>query len=233
MNGFAPSLILDIAAAAILIIAIIGGVKKGFVMTVYSAVRLILCFILVRLLYLYAAQILMTTSLPETIEEAVGEKITGLLPAVGSSADKIEALPLPDVLKEMLLKQDTAAVYEMLGVNSFEQYLTASITKFAVNAVAVFAVLILAFLVTWLIGLLLKIASKLPVINSVNKFLGAAIGLLLGVLIVWILGAVVYVLILTGDRPKLVEAMNGSYLLKFANQYNPILSWVTRLFGQG
>ena len=133
----------------------------------------------------------------------------------------------------MLLKQDTAAVYEMLGVNSFEQYLTASITKFAVNAVAVFAVLILAFLVTWLIGLLLKIASKLPVINSVNKFLGAAIGLLLGVLIVWILGAVVYVLILTGDRPKLVEAMNGSYLLKFANQYNPILSWVTRLFGQG
>ena len=121
----------------------------------------------------------------------------------------------------------------MLGVNSFEQYLTASITKFAVNAVAVFAVLILAFLVTWLIGLLLKIASKLPVINSVNKFLGAAIGLLLGVLIVWILGAVVYVLILTGDRPKLVEAMNGSYLLKFANQYNPILSWVTRLFGQG
>lgn len=226
-------IILDLAAAAILLISVISGVKKGFIKTVYSAVRLILCLILTRILYPYAAQILMTTSVPDTIREAVGEKISGLLPAAGSNAEKLENLPLPDFLKEMLIKQDTAEIYAKLGVDTFEQYLTASVTKFAVNAVAVISVLILAIIVTWIVGLVLNLASKLPVIHSVNAFLGGAIGLVLGIILVWIGGAVIYVLILTGDRPQLVEALNASYLLKFANQYNPILGWVTRLLGRG
>ena len=83
----------------------------------------------------------------------------------------------------------------------------------------------LAIVGTKLIGAALDILTKLPVIHSLNAFLGGVAGILSGIFYVWLLGLLVFFAAVIGSQAWLSDAAAQTVLLNFANEFNPLLRW--------
>lgn len=110
----------------------------------------------------------------------------------------IESYDVPDILKEVLIENNTEEVYKTLLANIFEEYISAFLAKKAVNAISfifLFVIFILAFKIVLGIA---DIIAKIPIIKGINKTAGAAVGIIEAVIITWIF--FFFVMIFVGDN---------------------------------
>ena len=211
-------ILLDFGVAVILILAVIVGWKRGFVQTIYQAFRWLICIILAQLLYPYVSDLLKSTGLETTIRESIITALGG-----SQSGGDIQSIKLPGFLKDLLIKNDNTTIYEMLHVKTATEYVSAYLAQLAINVISVLLLIIDLLIGTRLLGVALNILTRLPVLNSLNSFLGGLGGIVLGILYIWIFGLVVYLVAILGHLTSLGEAAEQTWLLNLANQYNPLL----------
>jgi len=217
--------LLTIIVVAILALACFIGWKKGLVRTVLSLCSLVISLVLVWILFPHVSSLLEgITPLRETVYEHVNgflsEEIPELLdqlPSADTSAQNelIEKLPLPEELKEKLSQNNTQNVYETLGVESFTEYLSTSVTNLIIQGAALLLTLIIAFIGVKLLINVLDLLAKLPVINAANKGGGAIVGLVIGYLIVQIIFLVITIFSGTDWGNNLMVQVNESPILTF------------------
>lgn len=137
---------------------------------------------------------------------------------------QIENAPMPEFIKDMLMDNNNESVYSSLGVTSFPQYVASYISRMALN--------ILSFLVTFVIAIILvkalmvavNIIGELPVLGLINHIGGGLLGLVLGLLIVWI-GFLIMTLLYTTEAGSACFAMvEKSSILTFLYDTNPLLT---------
>ena len=117
----------------------------------------------------------------------------------------IEELPLPSVLKNLLIRNNTEKIYKDLAVNSFNDY----VPKFMANLI----MNIISFVVTWLIVasfiwlavMTLDVIANLPIIHGVNQMLGLVLGAGQALVIVWIAFLAITVFASTAIGKQLME----------------------------
>ena len=218
-------IVLDLAGIFLIVFGLFRGIRKGFVQTLYQAVRWILCLILAQILYPYAADFLRQIGLLEMIQGGLEESLAGMMSGSGNTS-MIQSLPLPEFLKDVLVQNDNSVVYEMLHVTTLSGYVAAYLATMAVNILSVVVLLVALLVVSHLIGAALNILTKLPVIHSLNALLGGAAGLVLGIINVWFFGLVVFLAALFFKWDWLSDGIAQTTLLNFCNLYNPILSLV-------
>ncbi len=75
------------------------------------------------------------------------------------------------------------------------------------------------------------IVEKIPVVGSLNHLLGLAVGLLEGLLIVWIVLAVLgFVATYSAEATKIItEGIEKSFLAKIFYENNPVIGWLSAL----
>lgn len=125
----------------------------------------------------------------------------------------IEELPLPSVLKNLLIRNNTEKIYKDLAVNSFNDY----VPKFMANLI----MNIISFVVTWLIVasfiwlavMTLDVIANLPIIHGVNQMLGLVLGAGQALVIVWIAFLVITVFASTAIGKQLMEMIEKNVLL--------------------
>lgn len=125
----------------------------------------------------------------------------------------IEELPLPSVLKNLLIRNNTEKIYKDLAVNSFNDY----VPKFMANLI----MNIISFVVTWLIVasfiwlavMTLDVIANLPIIHGVNQMLGLVLGAGQALVIVWIAFLAITVFASTAIGKQLMEMIEKSILL--------------------
>ena len=217
--------VLDALVLFLMVFAVVRGAHKGFVQTIYHAVRWIVCIILAQILYPYVAGLLKQVGVVEMISSGLEEMLAPIMEGAGNTA-MIESLPLPQALKDILVQNDNGAVYELLNVSTLVGYVAAYLANMAVNILAVLLLIVVLLIGSHLIGVALDILTKLPVIHSLNAFLGAGAGVVVGVCYVWLFGLVVYLAGLMGKLTWMTTAVGDTMLLEVANQYNPLLQWV-------
>lgn len=215
---------------AFLAVMVIIGLKNGFVKMVFSIVSLIATIILTIIIGPHVATYLKeNTSVYETVQQKTCLFIENALIKMEDEAGeskKIEDLPLPDVIKDKLLENNNEETYELFGAESLGEYISEYVSNVVVKAIAFCGTFIVILIAIKLVVYLLDLISKLPLLNGVNKTLGAALGFVEGMIILWLLCLVVTagagsewgqnMLAMINESEFLSFIYNNNYLMRFA-----------------
>lgn len=216
------SLIYDIVIAAVLLLTVYLGWRKGLILSVAG-----LLSVFVALLGAAWFSNLLTVPVSHLILPGVEKAIRGYVEIAASSASKeLGALgggELLEYLRESpVLRGFAEAVKEALGtdaVQSVNELIAAAAEYVAMKLVhaVLFVLIFVVVLILWsVLAHTLDFASRLPVLNTMNRLGGAVFGLLKGGLLVFI------VVWLLGDRLASPEVMEKTKLLRFFATVNPV-----------
>lgn len=183
---------LGIAVLALIVFACVSGFRKGFVKELVSAFFMIISFLLVWVINPYVNTFIREyTPVYETIQNQCQEMVmekTGDKKALDKEEQSqvMDDLEIPDLLKNTLAKNNTAETYHYLAVNTFSEYISDSLAVMAVNGISFLLSYIISAVVIKLLGYILNVLTKLPVINGINKLAGGVVGAAKCVIFIWI-----------------------------------------------
>lgn len=237
----------------ILAIGIIVGYIKGALRIAVSLAAAVAAWILVVVLTPYAADaVIQYTSADDWIEErlesalmtnmsdaleeqagiengtdidlpALAEQLSGGEISRQEQAQIIENSDVPEIFKEYLQENNNKEIYSMIGADSFADYIAKGITRLIIQiltAVVLFFVISAALKIVMYI---LDVVSWLPIIGGINRIAGAALGLVMALIFIWIVFLVFTLLYTTPAGEEIFAQINGNAFLRFLYQNNYIL----------
>lgn len=183
---------LGIAVLALIAAACIMGFQKGFVKEIVSVFFMLISFLLVWAVNPYVNTFVKEyTPVYDTIQDKcqtlVSEQISNKKTLDKEEQNQVmENMELPDLLKNALVENNTAETYRYLAVSTFTEYISDSLAVMAVNGISFLISFVLSAAVIKLLGFILNVLTKLPVINGINKIAGAAVGGIKCIIFIWI-----------------------------------------------
>ena len=183
---------LGIAVLALIAAACIMGFRKVFVKEIVSVFFMLISFLLVWAVNPYVNTFVKEyTPVYDTIQDKcqtlVSEQIGNKKTLDKEEQNQVmENMELPDLLKNALVENNTAETYRYLAVSTFTEYISDSLAVMAVNGISFLISFVLSAAVIKLLGFILNVLTKLPVINGINKIAGAAVGGIKCIIFIWI-----------------------------------------------
>jgi uncharacterized membrane protein required for colicin V production len=209
---------------------VIAGYAKGLIRTLYRLVSFFAAIFLASRLYPYVSRLLMQTNLYDTLQNAVIDAM-GLQPFVhehvsGQAEQLIATLPLPEMIKNLLNTYNTPEMFEFLNVRTMEEYIGGFFANIMINIISMILVFFVVTILLSIVGSLLDIVGRLPVINTLNRLGGLAAGLVMGVIFVWAGLALVNLLFATPAYPAIYEGVQGSRVAHWFFENNWMILFV-------
>ena len=204
----------------IFLLFMIRGYRRGLIKSLASVISLAASVVLVSFVTPYVSQFLQEQTPVYTYVMEKCQKSFTVSPkekeeSVTKTAQEqaIEELQVPDMLKNLLISNNTEKTYKELAVNSFNDY----VPKFMANLI----MNIISFVITWLIVasfiwlavMTLDVIANLPIIHGVNQMLGLVLGAGQALVIVWIIFLAITVIASTAIGKQLMEMIEKSILL--------------------
>lgn len=229
--------------ADILLIALVAfmgsrAMKKGFLKSSYAGVSSLVTIVLVFALHTPFQGYVENSFIGDTVKEEVRLAVENSLNENGISqrnatddaAEKaVDGLKLPEFM-EGLVKNTIES--QKQNYNSIKEDLTEGLTNAIFPVVMqILSVLLLYLLIRigiWLIFTALKLIFEIPVLGTADKILGAAIGGVNALLIIYAVSALLMLFTPTASAEAVEAGINSTYLYKYF-YYNNII--VTLLFG--
>lgn len=179
-------LILDICLCLLVVGLFAAGWKKGFAGMFVHAFSGLLALILAYFVSPYLAQLCSGTGLTGALAGKISEglQLDSLIPAsLGGEEGLISSLPLPEVLKTVLISENTEEMYRALGVTQFGEYISSYLARIIINGACILLVFILGvILLRWLADKL-ELVNKIPLVGTVNSLVGGLLGLIIALVI--------------------------------------------------
>lgn len=209
-GGSVLPLILDIAVVLFLLIFAIVGFKKGFLKGLVGLVGTVVAFIIAILCAAPLAEFVennfgMTTGIANSIESALNgvEGFNVPLTDEGLST-ALSNLGLPGFLSDMIISVVSQLSIE--GDPTIAQVVAPVIAGFLATAICgVILFIVSAILLNLFAGLLSKVFDKIPVIGAINHILGLALGLVKGLIFVYIILGVLSLIPVQGLQDVLAQ----------------------------
>ena len=211
--------IILIGVIGFLVLSAFVGYKKGMVKIVLSMVAMVIAYVLAAALTIPASMALKSaTPVYDTIEKSVGKMVKES--KVDSTS--IEKLNLPAQIEEKIMEgaNDVAT--------GFNDYLVKTISNLILKALTFFILMIIIYIILSIIIKVLDFVAKLPLINSINKSGGLVIGLVKGLIYVWIACLVITAFSDKAWAQEAFRQINSNKLLTMKYEYNPIIFLVTK-----
>lgn len=236
------AIILDVLTAAALIAFTVMGAHRGFFRTVAGLLAVILALVGAQLFTSWAAPHVsgvLQPAIERRVEKKVdaalgGDTITPQEPQIGASRPDSETQDQKEAEEESEIQRLLRAIgvdeqlFQRLGESAREKVRDTGVTvaTAVVQSVAESVIRALLFLLSFAVFLLLlkllakvlDLALKLPVLRSMNGLAGAAVGLVEGVLAVFL---AVWLLRRFGVSFE-TPAVEGTYLLSFFAKHTPL-----------
>ena len=99
----------------------------------------------------------------------------------------IQKLPVPDFVKDQMITYNNNEGYTKLKAQSFKDYIVNYITSLIVNLLAFLITMLVVWLIIAIILGALRVFAHLPVLRVVDRLGGLVIGLIKGVVFVWLI----------------------------------------------
>lgn len=220
---------LGIAVFVILLLFVWMGYKRGFIKEIVSFFFVFLSLSLAWAINPYINEFLVQkTPIYSTIQETCANFVQsqGEEDAeyeTDSTGDLIDSLKLPDLLRKNLEENNNAETYAELSVNTLTGYISGYLAKTVINGLSYVLAYILSTIVIRLIVYVLNLIAGLPVLKTANKLTGGVVGLLKGIVFVWIALLVVTVLCGTEIGKAVLELIEKDTLLSILYQYDPLV----------
>lgn len=160
----------------------------------------------------------------ETFYDNTSEKVEDMLSLEerdeSDQEGLIDQLPLPKSIKETL--QENKAKQE----ENIKSYIIDQVTGIVINALAFILTFVVVFVGLWIVGISLRIISKLPILNSINRTAGLLVGGLQGLIVVWILFIVLTIFSSSDIGKSAFLQIEGSGILSYIYNKNLFLNIV-------
>lgn len=225
-----------ILIAVIAILGVMGfiGFKKGLIKMVFSVASTIVA-LLVAMLFSPVVAGMMKNN--EAIVGFFDEKVSAIVDftseeeqedSAGKQQSFIDSLPLPQTFKETLTENNSIENYVALQVENFEEYVCRQITNVIINAIAFVVTLLLVIIGLAVLCFALNLLTKLPLLKQVNATAGLAVGVLEGLLIVWILFVILTMFAGSDFGSKALAMISENPLLDFLYKNNLVSKFIAR-----
>lgn len=217
---------LGIVGIVLILSACILGFRKGFVKEVVSAFFMIISFLLVWVINPYVNTFVkeytpVYTVIQEKCQDMVMEQTDNRkVLDKEEQAQVVESMELPDLLKNTLVENNTVETYRYLAVSTFSEYISDSLAVMAVNGISFLLSYIISAVVIKLLGYILNVLTKLPVINGINKLAGGAVGGIKCVIFIWIALLVLTLLCDTSVGKQGMELVQKDTFMNFLYNQN-------------
>ena len=229
---------IDLIILVIIAVCAFAGFRKGLVRTVYRFVSFILALFLASRLYPVIARFLRNSALYINLRERIAgaTNIEGVfrenapspdIPEALRNNEIINSLPLPQSLRDMLYEGNTPDMFELLRVNTIEEYISGFFANIVINVISLVVVFILVLLILHFVGKALKIIDYIPVINSFNRVGGLLAGALIGAGIVWLGVTLLMMFFSVGANEGLYGMIQGSFVTSWLVDNGWLLNRIT------
>lgn len=202
----------------IFLIALKGAVK-GFVGTVISTFFLIALFALTIILSPKTYNVIkdsrtVNAYLEEKAWNIVGEEAEEI--AAGVDYSLLEYIPISDELGAALQYGDT----DIVRSNSVQIYLKNAVKMLLIYAAAVFFTMLFSVVILLILAIILHRLVETPGIRTVDRVMGFLLGLLEGLIGIWVLFALVHLFEFTDAGEFILRHIHASPLLSMLDEYN-------------
>lgn len=164
------------------------GYSHGFVKEAVSLMFVVLSIMAVWAINPYVNEFLKEqTPIYEKIEEHCRESVSEQFLNTEGEGDSalLEGLALPESVKKALGENNNKQVYRYLAVETFAEYIAEYLATMIVNGLSFLLSYIAASAAIRIAAHALDVMSRLPVINGVNHAAGAIVGIIKGVVVIW------------------------------------------------
>ncbi len=218
------SMIIDGILIAILLIAFFLVAYRGLMKTVFKTFSSVVSLALAFALHPIISQLVKATPIFDSVKLSVADKLGLSLDPVTLSQPQqsqlIASLPLPDFLNEMLIENNNSVVYDLLDANGINDYICGYIANIIIN---IAVTIILTIVITIIVKIIIKsmdIIDRLPVIHQLNYLGGGLVGIISGVIIIWLVFMVSMMLVADASYTEIMKGIDGSILGKFLYDNN-------------
>jgi len=236
-----------ILTALVFLLSVLDGLKRGFIKIVASFAATIITIVVVVVATPYVSRVLekvipmeslVATSCMEVIfpEKNMNKmEFQQMLPDIDLGRDEqislIENSKLPQVFQELILENNNNEIYESLGVTNFGEYLVSYFSKLVVNIISFLVTFLIVTIALRTIIYMLGIISDLPVIGGLNRIAGGALGLAKGLIIVWVVFAIITVAYDTVIGAACMQNIQENEFLKFIYDNNILMNYMVKFRG--
>lgn len=212
---------------------VIDGLYRGFIKKSVSAVSLIVTLVLVTYLTPQITTFIQEyTSLHESLQEKCSDIFLNGEYNQDVKTDQvmmIENMELPENIKEILLENNNSEAYDILAVTGFHDYVGAYLANMIINALAYLLTFVIVWTVLRAILLALDVVAKLPLLHGINRLAGGILGLVMGVVFVWVVFLLVTILCNGDIGREFFKLISENQFLLFLYSQNVILKIVLGL----
>lgn len=212
--------IADLIAILIIVFSVLIGAKRGFVKSIFSFGSLIISLLLALTLYPIVTDCLEGS----VVDDFVHKSVYNLFDAQSSNENAIEKndanSSLPESLKSLINKTITDAA------TTTKEVMAETVASLALKILGILIVFVLSKLLLWILSLLFDLVSKLPVICTLNKLMGGAIGAFYGILILYVLLALMAFFSTTQSLNKPVQLVKESAIVSVMYNQNILLNFL-------
>ena len=227
---------LGIAVAIILFVLFIMGYKRGFIKEIVSTFFVILAIVIVWFINPHVNSFIKeNTPIYENVQnacvEVVLEQADGMNAPDGNQQQTLlDNLENPNLLRNEIKKNNNAEMYNYLSVNSFSEYVSGYLAEIVVNGISFLVSFVLATLLIRIFTYALNIIASLPIVRGVNKAAGALVGLMKGIVFVWIAFLILTILCNTGVGQNLMQLVEADTFLSYLYNYNILMKVFVYIF---
>ncbi len=219
----------DYIILAIIAIIVITSYYRGFIKTLFDTISMLVTYGLTYYLYPYVSKFVrMETNLYRDLTEYINDKFDfdKILQGVVTKEGELKAikdLPLPESIKDIITANNNLEMFELLDVSSFAEYISGSLASIVVNVIVFVALFLIIWIALSILINALNLVAMLPGLKEVNKLAGAGVGLLQGIIFIFIGFAVVSLVISVNNSIELVTLIEESTVGSFLYNNNPIM----------
>lgn len=221
------AIVVDIIIVGIMIACIFLGYKKGLIRVAVNILGFFIALLIALILYTPISNfIINNTSIQPTLKDAISGPVTAYV--IGTEDNEEEKQEVEDNSPKVMTDYINGFVEEQKQkAEQTEKDIINNVSETVANNLIKIAVGILVFIVAKIallfVKALAKLISNLPIIGSFNKLGGAIYGVLQGLLIIYILFAILSVFAPTMEDSGILEAVNSSIIGKIMYNDNIIL----------
>ena len=203
-------IILDLIVIGIIIISTFLGYKRGLINVIFNLCAFLIALIITIFLYSPITNIVLeNTDFDEKIESAIIENgITEIdeNSTEDSIIDKYVTQSVTNTKNDMVESASTVIAQKVVGI------IVAILLFIAVRIALIFA------------KVLINGIASLPIIKQLNKTGGLAYGLIMGIIIVYVILAVLFFIVSVNNNSTISNAIDTSYITKVLYSNNLILN---------
>ena len=225
---------LDIAVVAAVLLFMFLAWRRGLIKSLFGLVSFFASIILANALYPVIGRFLREYDpfyewLKTTILNTVG------IPEIAADTSRaaqnyvISNLNLPDFLIFSMLENNNPEAHNILNVTGLTDYIGGFLANIVINIISLLLAFILIFIGMKILGSMLDVVSKLPIINMFNKIGGLIIGFFQGTLLIWLIFTGVFLFLSRPLFADFLELMEASRIAVIFYENNFIMRMVLQV----